>query len=720
MDSNIAIKYTTDPPEVVASSISLGEPEACLPGELVLSVQSGSAKIITLNENDIGVHYQGVLSNGNKGSVTVSSGGEGASSVLLNASSVTTSALSDNSVTEEKIGSVILVTKGGTGQTNQVAAINALLPSQTGNQNTLLTSNGTSTSWVKASLGIDQLNDVNTSTVASLDGQLLRWNEPTLQWKQSENTAISSDELQTNKKPGRPGQAGLGEEYFYVCQDTDKWSRTALQPWAGDGAILRAPTRTGYTYACEPVVFPSDLDYLSVTLLLHMNGANLSTNFPDSSPNPIVMNTFGNLSIRSTPSKFGGGSGYFDGNGDYLTSSANYVGHDLIGSDFTAEAWIYPLSYNAAGRRIIGAGGSGVLWNSSNGIHWLVQLDATGKLVFQYWDGTAAAGWSTSTSAPLSTWSHVAVSVSGSTVYMAVNGVVESFPVTGITRPTTAPRIAIAVIYGENGIFTTTYNGYMEEVRVTKGVARYLANFTPFNAKFPEFGYPRDANYANVSLLMRADGPNGSTFFRDYSPNVFNIVSNNNTQISTARSKFGGSSVFLNGTGNYLSVSNSSAFQLGTGDFSIEFWFYAESLNVTYPTILANGNSSFSGGEGTFAWYIMVSGSPRKLRMGTNASNPNISSSTTIDTGTWYHVAITRQSNLARMWVNGIFQDITVLTSNLNISNNGLLIGRNGWNGPAGYWHGYIDDVRITKGVSRYSQTSVNIAVPTSAYPDAS
>lgn len=715
----IAIKYSTDPQTTVESNISTGQPEACLPGELVLCAQNGSAKIITIDATGVGMLTTGILSNENKGSVTVSSYGEGPNSIVLNTNSVTEGKVANNSVTNEKIISPVLITKGGTGQSTESAALNALLPSQTGNGNKLLVTDGTNTSWVRASLNIDQLNDVDTSGATKLNDQVLKWDSSTLQWKQRERITTFSDELVTNKAPGREGQIGTGAEYFYVCQGTDKWARTALQEW-NDGAIIRSPATPCIAFTYEPIVARTDFYYSNVSLLLHMNGASGSASYVDSSFTPVAISFVSGTTIQSSPSLFGGGSGYFDGSGDYI-QIAPTSGLDLIGSNFTAEAWLYPTAYKASGMRIMSACGGAVAWNSTGGIHWLMQLDGSGRLVFQWWNGSAAAGFQTTATVPLSAWTHVAASLAGSNLYLAINGAVQSFIGIGsVVRPSAAPTFAVAAIYGDAGASGTAYQGYMDELRITKGVGRYTSNFTVPTTAFAELGYVRDPNFANISLLLHADGNNGDTFFKDYSPIGFNIENVNNATISTIQSKFGGSSLFLNGAGSYLSVPNNSAFQFGsTEDFTIEFWFYVESFNVSYPTILGNGNTSFSGGAGTYAWYIMVSGSPRKLRMGTNNSNPNISSSTTIDPQTWYHAVITRSGGgTCRMWINGVYQTNSAFAHSFNMSNNGLLIGRNGWDGTAGYFNGYIDDLRITKGVSRYPSNSSNIAIPTSAYPD--
>ena len=221
----------------------------------------------------------------------------------------------------------------------------------------------------------------------------------------------------------------------------------------------------------------------------------------------------------------------------------------------------------------------------------------------------------------------------------------------------------------------------------------------------------------NVSLLMHMNGSNGSTTFIDSGANsgINTITVVGNTQISTAQSKFGGASAYFDGSGDYINIQDNPNFQFGTGDFTIECWFNATGLLNSYPTLLGNGNPSFSGSGSTGSWYFMVSGSPRKINVGTNTTNPIISSTTTINTGSWYHVALVRSGSSVYLFVNGALEAITTNTQSLNISNNGLRIGSNGWDGSQAFWYGYIDDVRVTKGIARYTSS---FTLPTVAYPD--
>jgi hypothetical protein len=68
------------------------------------------------------------------------------------------------------------------------------------------------------------------------------------------------------------------------------------------------------------------------------------------------------------------------------------------------------------------------------------------------------------------------------------------------------------------------------------------------------------------------DGANASTSFIDNSPTPKTVVANGNIQISTAQSKFGGASAYFDGSGDFLQIANNQDFNMGSGDFTIEFW----------------------------------------------------------------------------------------------------------------------------------------------------
>lgn len=248
-----------------------------------------------------------------------------------------------------------------------------------------------------------------------------------------------------------------------------------------------SPIFTGSKFGfSRPIIstVSGDPYFSNVSLLLHMNGVNLSTTFIDSSSNGLTSVISNNgASIRTDNSKFGGASCRFGGN-QYLTSAYNSV-LDLNGNNFTAETWIYPFSISASGSRIIASGGGTIAFNSTNGMHWFMQLVNTGNLQLQIYTTIGGAGLTSTATVSANTWSHVAVCVNGSTAYTAVNGVVESGNIGTVQRPSTNPTLGVGLIPDESPGSGRAFYGYMDDLRITKGIARYISNFTIPTSEFP-------------------------------------------------------------------------------------------------------------------------------------------------------------------------------------------------------------------------------------------
>ncbi len=208
-----------------------------------------------------------------------------------------------------------------------------------------------------------------------------------------------------------------------------------------------------------------------------------------------------------------------------------------------------------------------------------------------------------------------------------------------------------------------------------------------------------DPNYSSVSLLLNGNGTNGSTTFTDSSVNNHTITRNGNAQISTTQSKFGGSSIYFDGNGDYLTATDSS-FAFGTGEFTIEFWMRAASTAV-YEGVLSvgnvNTNNSWQISGGTDLAFYKQGGLP------VGDTFPSLN--------TWHHVAIVRDaSSVVTMYINGT--NVDSVTDTNDYSANNLKIGTN--RNVNGFYDGYIDDLRITKGVARYTS---NFTPPTAQLP---
>ena len=135
------------------------------------------------------------------------------------------------------------------------------------------------------------------------------------------------------------------------------------------------------------------------------------------------------------------------------------------------------------------------------------------------------------------------------------------------------------------------FRGNIDEFRVSKGMARYTVNFTPQTSPF---GY--DEHYTKLSFLSHFDGVDGSTTFTDETGK--SIVPYGDTKISSTQSKFGGSSAYFDGSGDYLAIAASNDFEFGAGDFTVECWFRVP--NITGNKALFSSQTPYW--LGAFVW----------------------------------------------------------------------------------------------------------------------
>lgn len=227
-----------------------------------------------------------------------------------------------------------------------------------------------------------------------------------------------------------------------------------------------------------------------------------------------------------------------------------------------------------------------------------------------------------------------------------------------------------------------------------------------------------DADYASVALLLHGDGTNGSTTFTDNAPTPKTITRVGTPTISTGQSKYGGASMIFNGTSDALSIAHHTELNLASGDFTIEAWVYVTSLATTRT--LVQKDQSYGATFTSYALQIGTNGSlAGSVGTGNGASySQTISSSASaITTNTWTHVAFTRSGTSLKLFVDGALAASATQTGTPADGGKAMLIGRYpAGGGSADAWFaGYIDDLRITKGVARYTAT---FTPPAIAHPD--
>lgn len=210
-----------------------------------------------------------------------------------------------------------------------------------------------------------------------------------------------------------------------------------------------------------------DLYFADVSLLLHMDGSNGSTTFTDSSNNALTVTANGNAQISTAQSKFGGASGYFDGNGDYLSGTlASAIGT----AEFTAEAWVR-IASSRNYRMILETRN-----NDSTSAGFVLGANSSAQLFLFTNSGFRITGGTLS----LNTWHHVALVRSAGVfkIYLDGTALAGSY--------TSSANLSLAGFrIGMDWANLHPWDGYIDDLRITKGVARYTADFTPPTAAFP-------------------------------------------------------------------------------------------------------------------------------------------------------------------------------------------------------------------------------------------
>ncbi|MEG3618968.1 LamG-like jellyroll fold domain-containing protein [Magnetovibrio sp. PR-2] len=215
----------------------------------------------------------------------------------------------------------------------------------------------------------------------------------------------------------------------------------------------------------------------SVSLLMHMDGFNGSTTYSDDSLNGHTCTAYGNAQIDTAQSKFGGASGLFDGNGDYVSVPDN-VSLDLQSEAFNIEFW---YRFNAIPNYSVFLN----KWTSSgNQRGWYLQHETVGANSIRFgWtaDGSSGTAMTWPWSPSIDTWYHIAVS-------RDANGVSRCF-IDGTEIGSSSTALNGISIYNSNqpllvgcadNAGTPAYfcNGWMDDLRIVKGGAVYTDNFS--------------------------------------------------------------------------------------------------------------------------------------------------------------------------------------------------------------------------------------------------
>ena len=432
-----------------------------------------------------------------------------------------------------------------------------------------------------------------------------------------------------------------------------------------------------------------------------------SNRFVDNSINQFAITRNGDTSVQafspfnpdapySTTSV--GGSAYLDGSGDYLTIS-NPASLLTFGTgDFTVECFVYPT---------VGSSSSQICWIYGNTVDIIgINVNSnTGAVTFTL-RGTNLAQTTVVSStglARLSEWTHLALVRTGTNFYGFVNGTrfSNTIAANAAFNEAQAQFFTQPQIGASSNPVGNYFTGYVSGWRALKGTAAYTTSFVP-----PAAPLTAVTNTSTLLNYTNAGIPDATA------KNVLETVGN--AQISTAQSKFGGSSMYFDGTGDTLLLPPSiNNLFITASNFTLEFWYRFASTpgaNQYVYSVRQDANNYLYIFATSSGWVFDTFSS--------GGQGPKItSSSLSHDNTTFHHFALVYNSGTYTMYVDGSSvgsqANSTVLTTL-----NGYAVSLPYYIGSRAnidsYFNGYLDDFRITKGYARYT---TNFTPPTAAVP---
>ena len=447
----------------------------------------------------------------------------------------------------------------------------------------------------------------------------------------------------------------------------------------------------GLQLVSEGVAPPSgDPDWANVRLLMNTTSTNnqINNTFLDGSTNNFTVTRAGTTTQGSfTPftvaggssysTATNGGSGYFNGTTDYLTVPSNAAFAYGTG-DFTWELWVY-MNSTSGNRYILDHGLEGGTLTYNGGL--------------RYYNPTTGIGSALYTTAPTltaGTWNHIAVARQSGTTRLFLNGTLVA---SGADSNNFGNASVTIAQYGGGGLY---YNGYISSTRIVKGTAVYTSAFTP----------PTTALTAISGTSLLLNYTNAGIFDSSTNNDLTLLV---NAKVSTTQAKFGTTSSSFGGDNSLVRQVSKTTIN-SSEDFTLECWFYQTAKSSSYvplicdssavyffPLIIDYGNVNGTFVAGAVGLYTTTSGIITTITGGL------------FSTGTWNHIAVSRSSGTTRLFVNGT---VRITTSTALGEFTVDQIGGASINGFT--LNGFLDDVRITKGIARYTS---DFSVPTAAFP---
>jgi hypothetical protein len=378
--------------------------------------------------------------------------------------------------------------------------------------------------------------------------------------------------------------------------------------------------------------------------------------------------TDSNITYSSSYGNFYSASGSFNGSSSYLNTS----GLSINASTFTVEFWINFNAFNSVPVMTSTSSRGGIAFYFSN------------SSTLNFLGGTAGGSWNVNTNITVAlttgTWYHFAcVRSAGGTFDIYKDGILLSSVTSGSI---THGELSLGRQGGDNNLY---FNGYIQDFRAYSGLAKYTSNFIP----------------ASTDPDIVPDSPSGVS----YSSNVALVPSTDGA-------------VAFDGSGDYLSLASSADFAFGTGDFTVEFFFYSNNVSSTSQLGLFQTSDTAGGLKTSYTSGIFIgqglttSGTGLSGGIVANLLNTYVGSNVSeITKNVWYHCALTRSSGTVRLFINGNLSASATISGSIDGTN--LAVG--GIYNSSYLFDGFISNFHVVKGTALYTSNFTPPSAPISS-----
>lgn len=459
---------------------------------------------------------------------------------------------------------------------------------------------------------------------------------------------------------------------------------TCLSTVLKDNSIHnKAVTIVGGTPIPSPLI-PSTIKSSTVVSKQYSNGMLQTANYVDES------------SINTSMI----GSILFNGSSQYL----NYAGTNMLltnTGDFTIECWALfnsvsaPTIFHCMPTSTAGLGEFNI-WVNNGTIRVIYDGGAT------FFDATSTV--------TTGVWYHIALVRSGSgtnNITLYINGTASG----SATGTAAFGKNNTTVTIGSQNGGGSYMNGYISQVRFVRGIAVYTGNFTPPTQRLQilqnsgtNIAAITNASSTAILLNMFKSGYEDGSIYKPY--NTIAAVGAPTTTTQNPFYQAAGYYSVATGTSRYLAVGYTTAFDLGSSDFTFECWVYPTSITAGNNNLLAHW------GSGTTSYIFRYVAGGRPQFSANFGGTVNVTGTTTaVIVNQWNHVAITRSSTTVYLFVNGLLDATTGTVGAISSFSSPITIGAY-TDGTTEYVFGNISNMRLIKNQALYTSSFTPSTTP--------